>query len=147
MTAGRSAVVKAAQGWIGTPYRHQASCKGAGADCLGLLRGVWREILGQEPEQPPAYTMDWSEPQGEERLWKAAMRHLTPTAADNEIGQILLFRMRPECVAKHLGLLTEVGQGGKFIHAYSGHGVVESALTEAWRRRLVARFDFPLEGS
>ena len=28
--------------WIGTPYRHQASLKGVGCDCLGLVRGVWR---------------------------------------------------------------------------------------------------------
>lgn len=53
-----------ARGWIGTPYRHQASSKAAGADCLGLLRGVWREIYGDEPEAVPAYTPDWSEPQG-----------------------------------------------------------------------------------
>jgi NlpC/P60 family putative phage cell wall peptidase len=36
-------LVTLARGWIGTPYRHQASLKGVGCDCLGLLRGVWRE--------------------------------------------------------------------------------------------------------
>ncbi|MFZ2468534.1 MAG: peptidase, partial [Parvibaculum sedimenti] len=46
----RAAVVAAARAWIGTPYRHQASCKGAGADCLGLVRGLWREFHGAEPE-------------------------------------------------------------------------------------------------
>ncbi|RDD95564.1 peptidase, partial [Paracoccus pantotrophus] len=30
-----SAVVQAARGWIGTPYVHQGSAKGAGTDCLG----------------------------------------------------------------------------------------------------------------
>ena len=44
------AVVERARAWIGTPYRHQASCRGAGTDCLGLLRGLWREMLGPEPE-------------------------------------------------------------------------------------------------
>ena len=42
-------LVAAARGWIGTPYVHQASCKGAGADCLGLVRGVWREIQAHPP--------------------------------------------------------------------------------------------------
>ena len=42
--------------WIGTPYRHQASCRGAGTDCLGLLRGIWRELIGPEPEAVPRYT-------------------------------------------------------------------------------------------
>ena len=47
-------IVAAARGWIGTPYQHQASVKGAGSDCLGLLRGVWRELIGPEPTAIPA---------------------------------------------------------------------------------------------
>lgn len=31
-------IVAAARGWIGTPYLHQASLKGVGTDCLGLVR-------------------------------------------------------------------------------------------------------------
>ena len=58
-------IVSAVREWLGTPYRHQASCKGAGCDCLGLLRGLWREVLGAEPEAIPAYSMDWSEPAGD----------------------------------------------------------------------------------
>ena len=46
-------IVEIAHGWIGTPYRHQESCKGAGTDCLGLVRGVWRDYIGPEPEVPP----------------------------------------------------------------------------------------------
>ena len=137
-------VVVAARGWLGTPYVHQASCRGAGCDCLGLLRGVWRDIHGAEPEPVPAYTPDWSEPAREERLWAAALRHLTPVSPDRVApGQVLLFRMRDGMVAKHLGLQAEIGTTPSFIHAYSGHGVVESALTPPWARRIVARFAFP----
>lgn len=139
-----SAVVRAARGWIGTPYVHQAAVKGAGCDCLGLLRGVWREVLGAEPEAVPAYSMDWSEPQGDERLWRAAERHLRPkTVADVALGDVLLFRMRSGGVAKHLGLQVAAGDTPSFIHAYSGHGVVESPLSAPWLRRVVARFEFP----
>ena len=56
-----SPIVAFARGWIGTPYCHQASLKGVGCDCLGLVRGVWRETLGAEPEGVPAYTPDWAE--------------------------------------------------------------------------------------
>jgi NlpC/P60 family putative phage cell wall peptidase len=49
----RESIVKAARGWLGTPYHHQASVKGAGADCLGLIRGLWRELYGSEPEAVP----------------------------------------------------------------------------------------------
>ena len=139
-------IVTAARGWIGTPYRHQASCRGGGTDCLGLLRGVWREVLGTEPEVPPAYTMDWSEPARDEVLWAAAERHLLakPLACEAP-GDVLLFRMRGGAVAKHLGLAGQIGASATFIHAYSGHSVVESPLSAPWRRRIVARFTFPEE--
>jgi len=134
-----------ARDWIGTPYRHQASSKGAGADCLGLLRGVWREIYETEPESVPAYTPDWSEPQGEERLWAAALRHLRVQQGAS-VGDLLLFRMRAGGVAKHLGIAGQIGLTPTFIHAYTGHGVVESPLSTPWQRRIVARFAFPEEG-
>lgn len=139
-------VVVAARGWIGTPYRHQASCKGVGTDCLGLLRGVWREVVGDEPESIPAYSRDWSEPQGDERLWQAAMRHLEPVLAKQAAsGDVLLFRMRNGAVAKHLGIAAEMGATPTFIHAYSGHSVLESPLSKPWQRRIVARFRIPQE--
>ncbi|MEX0320099.1 MAG: NlpC/P60 family protein [Ruegeria sp.] len=142
----RMDVVQAARGWLGTPYRHQASVRGAGTDCLGLLRGVWRELYGAEPEAVPAYSMDWSEPQGEERMWAAARRHLSEAPRDGlEPGNVLLFRMRAEAVAKHVGIAAGTGARPSFVHAYSGRGVVESPLSEPWLKRVVARFEFPLE--
>ena len=137
-------IVAAARAWLGTPYRHQASCLGAGADCLGLVRGVWRALYGAEPELPPAYSRDWSEPQGEERLWAAAARHLRPkTRQDLAPGDVLLFRMRTGAVAKHLGIVSALGSAPRLVHAYSGHGVVESPLGRPWRARAVACFAFP----
>lgn len=142
----RARIVAVARNWIGTPYVHQTAMRGAGSDCLGLIRGVWREVYGQEPEAVPAYSMDWSEPQGEERLWEAALRHLTPKSTDQAAaGDVLLFRMRQSAVAKHLGILSEAGSAPRFIHAYSRHGVVESPLSMPWRRRVVACFEFPKE--
>ncbi len=137
-------VVLTARAWIGTPYRHQASVQGAGADCLGLLRGVWREVYGPEPEPVPAYTQDWSEPSGREDLMAAAERWLVPKPIDDEAaGDVLLFRMRAGAVAKHLGIAVQVGAIPTFIHAYSGHQVLETALSAPWARRIVARFAFP----
>jgi NlpC/P60 family putative phage cell wall peptidase len=92
--------------------------------------------------------MDWSEPQGEERLWEAANRNLIARSVsknDFEAGDIILFRMKANAVAKHLGIIAEVGEVPTFIHAYSQYGVVESPLSEPWRRRIVARFNYPLE--
>jgi NlpC/P60 family putative phage cell wall peptidase len=134
--------VTLARGWLGTPYVHQASSRGAGCDCLGLIRGIWCARYGREPEPLPAYSMDWSEPQGEERLWSAALRNL-PVAAAPADGDVLLFRMRDGAVAKHLGIAATGPAGPTFIHAMSGRGVVESALTDPWARRVVARFTWP----
>jgi NlpC/P60 family putative phage cell wall peptidase len=140
-----TAAVDIARSWIGTPYRHQGSRRGAGADCLGLVRGVWRELLGSEPVPVPPYTPDWSEARREEELWAAARRHLDPLEIEAAgPGDVLLFRMRSGSVAKHLGILSEGGAAPRFIHAYSGHGVVESSLTGPWRRRVVAAFGFPM---
>lgn len=138
-----SAIIARARGWIGTPYRHQAACKGAGCDCLGLVRGVLGE-LGFALPGVPAYSQDWSEPEGDERLWYAARALLaTKSCADAAPGDVLLFRMRSGAVAKHLGLQSETGATPRFIHAMSGHGVVESRLTDPWARRIVARFALP----
>ncbi len=144
-TGGR--VVAEARGWIGTPYVHQASVRGAGADCLGLIRGVWRAALGAEPVAVPPYTPDWAEPAAREVLAEAAGRWLVRKALDDEsAGDVLLFRMRAGGIAKHLGIAGCVGPAATFIHAYSGHGVVESPLSAPWRRRIVGRFAFPAVG-
>ncbi len=142
----RARIVSVARRWIGTPYHHQASSIGVGSDCLGLVRGIWRECFGQEPEVVPAYSMDWSEPQGVEELWHSARRHLVEKPM-GEIcpGDVLLFRMRSNSVAKHVGIAAENGKSPSFIHAYSGHGVVESPLSDPWKRRVVTLFEFPLE--
>ena len=138
----RGDVVAAARRWIGTPYVHQASLKGVGADCLGLVRGIWREIHGAEPEPVPAYTADWGEIGGAELLLGGAARHLRPATGERS-GDLLVFRMRAGAIAKHLGIQATIGPAAGFIHAYDRHGVVESPLSRPWRARIVGRFRFP----
>ncbi|MBL4627131.1 MAG: peptidase [Roseicyclus sp.] len=139
-----SAVVAVAREWLGTPYVHQASCKGAGCDCLGLLLGLWREFHGTLPAPVPAYTNDWSETSGEERLLETARAYLAEKPLwDAAPGDILIFRMRRCAVAKHVGVQTQITPTPRFLHAYSGRGVTEGVLTPPWARRVAARFVFP----
>lgn len=134
-----SRIVEAARGWIGTPYAHGAARQGAGCDCLGLVRGVWGALGGAEPEAVPAYPRH--EARGGEVLHAAAARHLREIAwAEARPGDLLLFRLRAGLPARHLGLLAAGPEGPSFIHAYEGHGVVESRLTPPWRRRIAACF-------
>lgn len=135
-------VLALAQEWIGTPYRHQASCKGVGCDCLGLVRGIWRELYGTEPETPLPYAPDWAEHGREDRLLQAAFRHFgKPLSAEDALpGDLLLFRWQAHMPAKHLAIFDGPDH---FIHAYEQAAVVRSALVPFWRRRIAGIFRFP----
>lgn len=137
----RSAILAEARAWIGTPYQHQASAKGAGCDCLGLVRGVWRSLYGDEPEAAPAYTPDWAERQGAEALLGAAQRHMQEITIERAApGDVLLFRMDAQSPVKHAAILDE---GERLIHAYWGNAVVRSRFAPWWRTRCAGAFVFP----
>tara|TARA_R110002051_G_scaffold154004_2_gene226301 strand:- start:53 stop:502 length:450 start_codon:yes stop_codon:yes gene_type:complete len=141
----RREALEAARGWLGTPYRHQASVQGEGADCLGLVRGVWRELYGMEPEVAPPYSADWAEVGDEETLLAAARRWLIEIPAEEaEPGDVLLFRMSDGAAVKHCAVLSDAaGPEPRMIHAYWGRSVVESWMGAWWRRRWVAAFTWP----
>jgi NlpC/P60 family putative phage cell wall peptidase len=137
----RAQIVREARSWIGTPYHHQQSCRGAGTDCLGLVRGVWRGLYGQEAETPPAYSRDWAEASGIETLIDAADRHLVRVpVADAKGGDIVIFRFRTGSPAKHVGILAAPE---RVIHAMEGAPAVEMKVTPWWRRRIAAAYSFP----
>jgi NlpC/P60 family putative phage cell wall peptidase len=136
-----AAVVAEALTWVGTPYRHQGSRKGIGCDCLGLIRGVWEAVYGNEPEHPGPYAPDWAETGGRDRLLDAARRHcLEKPVGARMAGDLLIFRWRPQHAAKHLGI---VMPDDRFLHAYEGHCVTISTLVPQWRRRIAGVFAFP----
>ncbi len=135
-------VIATARGWLGTPYHDQASVKNVGCDCLGLARGVWREVAGDEPFLIPPYSRDWGETGFCEVLAEGARRMMIELpVADTVPGALVLFRMRPGAIAKHVGILTAPT---RFIHAYERLGVIEEPLTSAWRRRIAFVFLFPI---
>jgi NlpC/P60 family putative phage cell wall peptidase len=141
MPLSRSEIIAEARAWIGTPYRHQASLKGVGCDCLGLVRGVWRALIGDEPQNAPAYSRDWAEASGEENLANAARAHLIEIeVAQFMPGDVLLFRYRERYPAKHAAI---VSAPALMVHAHDGAAVAEVAIAPWWRRRLAYAFRFP----
>jgi NlpC/P60 family putative phage cell wall peptidase len=137
----RADIVASARRWIGTPYLHQASLIHIGCDCLGLLRGVWRETMGAEPETAPPYTPDWNAPPCAEFLLDAAHRHFTPvSASDFQEGDVLVFRFRTHLAAKHVGIATSRTH---MAHAHSGACVTEIPIGAHWRKRIAGAFTFP----
>lgn len=167
----RADIVALARGWLGTPYHHQASLKGVGCDCLGLIRGVYAEACGQSAETPPPYSRDWAEACARETMIEAAGRHLTPVdPGAAEPGDVLIFRLRPGAMAKHCAIIScapgirpavgplrskrlpgfdkqnqgpEESAPAKMIHAIEGAPACEVHITPWWRRRIAAAFRFP----
>jgi len=136
----RATIVAEARRWIGTPYRHQGSLIHVGCDCLGLVRGVWRALVGPEPEEAPPYSPDWAEAAGEETLSLAAHRHFARVEPGAfQAGDVLLFRFRDFAPAKHLGVATSATH---MVHAHGGACVAEAPIG-LWRKRVVGAFAFP----
>lgn len=140
-TVSRLQIIDTARSWIGTPYVHQASAKGAGCDCLGLIRGVWRGLYGGEPELPPPYTPDWNERRGDEALLAAARRHMQERSSLSfDPGDMVIFRIAADGPAKHCGIMSDPDH---FIHAYAGRAVIETGMNRWWRARLAGVFIYP----
>lgn len=142
----RSEIVAEARSWIGTPYRHQASRKRVGADCLGLVRGVWRTCIGPEPLEMPPYSPDWAELTGKDTLMDAAKAFLAPRPVTAlQPGDVVIFRMATGVPAKHCAIVSRAAGDGaaRIVHAYWGRGVRETRLVPWWARRVAANFTFP----
>ena len=139
-----AAVVAEARRWIGTPYVDQQTVRGAGCDCLGLVRGVWRAVVGPEPTEVPPYTRDWGETGPVEVMMAGALEWMVQVPLPEAgAGAVVLFRMRSGAIAKHCGILT--GEG-TMVHARERLGVIEEPYSDSWQRRAVAAFQFPQEG-
>ena len=89
----------------------------------------------------PPYSRDWGESGPREVLAEGARAMMIEVPlADATPGTLLLFRMKPRAIAKHVGILTGPAS---FIHAYERLGVIEQPLTAPWRRRIAFAFLFP----
>jgi len=141
MTPQRKRILSETKSWLDTPYQHQASQKGAGCDCLGLIRGVYRALYGAEPASVPPYTPDWAERSGKETLLNAAREWLEEIPiVSTKPGDIVMFRMLPDAPCKHIAILTSPNL---ITHAYWGRAVVQSHMVPYWRKRWVHSFAFP----
>lgn len=110
---------------------------GVGCDCLGLLRGVWREVVGPEVLQVPPYSRNSSS-----GLLTGLSRILTlvEDRADLPVGVVIIFKVAPRHEQRHAGI---TAGGDAFIHATEIGGVREEQLSAAWRRRIEAVYRYP----
>lgn len=151
MTTG-DAMVIAARGWIGTPYRHQARGPSGflgGVDCVGLVIAV-AVSLGLMPEDydPTGYALDSDGVQLREEISKWC-----ELIAEDEDGQtmerweplikpgdLLVFNIIS--LPRHVAIASEILYGNDksvaMIHSYNVAGkVVEHNLDARWAKRLI----------
>ena len=139
MIPARADVVNAARGWLGTRWHHQASLRGVGADCIGLIVGVARELGIPEAAQFDASQeiRGYGRQPDPEMLLRACDELLAP-CEHPVAGDILLFRFASE--PQHFGIMSA---SDYFIHAYAqGRKVVENRINDMWRARIVGAYAY-----
>lgn len=144
----RKKIIEITRSWLGTPYKHQSSIKGEGCDCIGMVRGVYREFYGldKDPESIPPYQPDWYEVDQRDPLLAFGRKYMEEVPFEEMIpSDVLVFRMKEGASAKHCGIISAPDT---MIHAYSRERVFEVSLGQHWYRRVAAvlRFPCPEEG-
>jgi NlpC/P60 family putative phage cell wall peptidase len=130
----RHQIIAEARAWLKTPFHHQASVKGVGCDCGGLVRGV-ADALGINTDGVPS---NYAREPANGMLQQILNKYLYETN-DPRPGDVVLFRLLKE--PQHLGILTAKDY---VIHAYQPTGyVTEHRLDDKWSRRIVAYYRFP----
>jgi NlpC/P60 family putative phage cell wall peptidase len=136
----REELVDEARSWIGTPFQHRASVKGAGVDCLGLVAALHRACKPDTAVTIPAYAPDWPLDAGGEILIEGLRGYLAPIAkTDRAAGDVLAFRWRQHLPVMHLGVLSG---NETLIHVHQHAEVCEVPLTPWWHRHCAAAFSF-----
>jgi NlpC/P60 family putative phage cell wall peptidase len=140
--------VAEARAWVGTRFHHQAGTKGAGCDCIGLIRGVGIAcgIYPAEYSALPgvAQFQGYGLRPSNRQLEKGCEMFARPIAiADAKAGDLVLMVFDSEPC--HMAILGDYHDGGlSLIHSYAGaRRVVEHGLSDDWRARIVAAYAFP----
>jgi NlpC/P60 family putative phage cell wall peptidase len=130
----RAEVIAEAKEWIDTPFHHQASVKGVGTDCGGLVRGVYNRLGVETPNCPVDYARTPSNDRLRQIILNYAVRTSTPKP-----GDIILFVLLKE--PQHVGILTD---RNTVIHAYEpNRKVIEHRLDDKWKRRIESYYTYP----
>lgn len=147
----RARIVAEARAWVGTPFHHQASTRGVGCDCAGLLKGVALAVglLPPDYASRPEYRELFGYgrlPQGE-RLTEICNRFMRPVArARMRAGDAVLVRIASN--PRHLGILIPWRKGLGIVHAACTSdgrygSVIEHRLMFHHRMEFVSAYAFP----
>lgn len=129
--------------WLGTPYLHQASVRGVGTDCLGLVGGVARDrgtAEGLAWAADPNFKGYGRTPHAR-TLLEGTDKYLERIRlAEVTAGDILLMKFAVE--PQHFAFISRMDPT-YIIHASSSHRkVVEHRLDEVWRSRVIRAYRY-----
>lgn len=143
----RDEIVQEARSWVGAPYRHQGRSKDTGVDCIGLASEVL-ENLGFHGVVPRDYS---DHPDGD-FIERECDRQLVRIGSGPDClkllqpGALMIFWFYAEGKAQHFAWFYRDGHVDRMIHAFAGtrpRRVVDQAIDNYWKRRLVAAYDIP----
>lgn len=133
-------LIACARTWLGTPYRHQASVKGLGADCVGFLKSAAVEADVITPALAASLPTDYSRQPAGGELRRLMGELLIPVQShDLRPGDLLLIRFARE--DQHVAMLTVVEPEPYVIHC-GRQGVVEHRLDSVWTSRVTRAYRF-----
>lgn len=139
----REAIVAEARTWMGTPFHHQASLKGVGCDCIGLVRGVARAVGFRDPftTGEAIRFAGYGRTPDPRRLLEACALYLHKIPLPEAVaGDILVMRFVRE--PQHFALIT--GRlPDRMIHSHASVGrVTESGIDARWWKRVLGAYRF-----
>ncbi len=142
MVSRLDAVLEARK-WLHTPFKHQGSVRGAGCDCIGLIKGIGMALglVDYDPNSALAKTFNnYSIMPNPRRMREGLATWLVQIPVDEAMLADIYF-MAWGKEPQHVALITDKG----IIHSYSRAGkVVEHGLDDLWRSRIVAAYRYPV---
>ncbi|MEV5033687.1 C40 family peptidase [Sphingobium sp. LMC3-1-1.1] len=138
--ATRADIMAEARRWIGTPFHEQASLRGVGCDCKGLVVGIARECGLPEAAGFHARLAVYGE-WVDIALLRRGLESELRRVAQPRPGDVLLLKVKGR--PQHLAMLVD---GGSMIHCWGGgrRQVVSSPWTPGRAlRELDSAWAFP----
>jgi NlpC/P60 family putative phage cell wall peptidase len=135
-------IIQEVRSWIGTPYIHQQRKKQVATDCIGLVYGVYSNLVGEVLEESVVpYSPSWAEEGNKDILSTALSKYLVRVSSSSRRkGSIVVFSFKENTAMKHVAFLSG---DGCMIHAYGTHPVHETTLSPWWESRIRQVYELP----
>lgn len=139
------ALVAAAEQWIGTPFIKGAMVRGAGADCVHLVAGIYREVGFLKTFAAGKYMLDEGQHLSRSKVlaWlegRSDFERVSTNRVDLCAGDTLCFHLGR--VEHHVGLMLT---NGNFVHALPSRMTMLSNLRESFYGARITAVFRPLE--